>query len=511
MAMFSPKLRLRMRTLLFVLLALIPLAGSSKPVRYEISPLFRDGTLRLQVRAWFAGDADGETELMIPTRFGGASHLFRCIQNFACTTEGCRLRVDSDTLFVTVEHTPGQELKLYYEVAQDFRSENLTEENAFRPVLQPAYFHVLGNSLFIAPKWSDAYDVAVEWRNFPHNWLLHNSFGTQSTSQRFSFSNLRWLESIFVGGDYRLQKAVVEGEPVWLAIRGNDWGFSDDSLLSMLQRTVALQRDFWEDFNVPYYTVVLTPLAMRPVGTTGPAFVSTRIAYLGTGLTNSFAAFATPHKQVAVEDLYHLFHHELMHDWIGCKIRNGCEATDMQLAWFSEGFTEYFALKNMLKGGFVTPEQYIERLNDRFVGGLYRSPKRATPNNALADSFFLDPDMERLPYLRGCVFAFYLDNAMKTGSAGRRNLHLLMLDMLEYYQKNDRALLHNFDFFLETCADYLQKDATPLYEKYIQEGQLIAAGEFILPQYLKMETDGEGRPFFWLDKSVAGWEESIRE
>lgn len=508
--MVSPKLRLRMRSLLFVLL-LLPCSGFSKPIRYEISPLFRDGALCLQVRAWFEGDADGETELAIPYQFGGADRLFRCIQNLACTTSGCRLRMDSDTLFAIVEHTPGQELKLYYEIAQDFKGDHIPENNAFRPVLQPAYFHILGNSLFVAPKWSDSYDVTLEWRSFPPNWLLHNSFGSQSVSQHFSFPNLRWLESVFVGGDYRLHRTEVRGYPVWLAIRGNEWGFRDDSLLSMLQRTVTLQRDFWQDFEVPYYTVTLTPLAVRTAKSPGQVFVSTRISYLGTGLTNSFASFATPHKQLGVEDLYHLFHHELMHNWIGCKIRNGCSPNDMQLAWFSEGFTEYFALKNMLRGGFVTPDQYIDRLNERFFKGLYHSPKREASNGAVADSFFLDPEMERLPYLRGCVFAFFLDHAIKTGNGGQRNLHLLMLDMLEYYQRPDRDMRDNFDFFLDLCTEYLQKDAAPLYQKHILNGKLIPAEAFVLPPCLKMEVDAEGTPFFWLDKSMAGWEREMGE
>jgi predicted metalloprotease with PDZ domain len=499
-----------MRCLVFVLL-LFPLAGFSKPVRYEISPLLRDGPMRLQVRVWFAGDADGETELAIPTQFGNADKLFRCIQNLACTTSGCRLRIDADTLFATLEHAPGQELQLSYEVIQDFTGQSVPEANAFRPVLQPGYFHILGNTLFIAPKWNEAYDVTLEWLGFPANWLLHNSFGSESATQHFTFQNLRWLESVFVGGDYRLHEADVQGKPVWLAIRGDDWGFADDSLFSMLQRTVALQRDFWDDFAMPYYTVTLTPLAQRPPVSSGQVLVSTRLAYLGTGLTNSFAAFATPHKSLGVEDLYHLFHHELMHHWIGCKIRSGGQPNDMQMAWFSEGFTEYFALKNMLKGGFVTPEQYMDRLNGRFFDGLYHSPKREASNRAIADSFFVNHDFERLPYLRGCVFAFFLDNGIKAGSNSRRALHDLMLDLLEYYQRSDRDLLSNFDFFLETSSDYLQKDVEPLYQTHIQEGKLIPADTYMLPPYLKMEVDEEGSPFFWLDKSVAGWEHGIRE
>lgn len=493
-----------MRPLLFVFLLLFPQIGFSKLIRYEVSPLFQGDALRLQVRVWFAGDAGGTTELLMPNQFAGAENLFRCIQNLTCTTPGVRLQISADSLSATLEHAPNQELKLYYEVVQDFAGAPTTKRTAFRPILQASYFHVLGNALFIAPKWSEAYEVALEWRNFPDNWLLHNSFGSQSASQRFSFQNLSWLQSVFVGGDYRVLETEVEGRPVWLAIRGENWSFSDDTLRSMLRRTVALQRDFWQDFDVPCYTVALTPFDLRlGLG---------EVSYLGTGLTNSFTAFITPNEEKDLRDLHCLFHHEMMHHWIGCKIRSGTRPTDMQFAWLIEGFSEYFAMKNMLAGGFINSDQFMEILNGRFFEGLHRSPKREAPNSAIADSFFVNASIERLPYLRGCVFAFFLDNAMKSGSNDEKNLRLFMLDLLEYYyQRPDRDLLNNFDFFLETCSEYLKTDTKPLYQEHIQKGKLIPADAFALPPYLKMEVDEEGQPFFWLDKSVAGWEKQLKE
>jgi len=498
-----------MRALLFVLLLLFPFAGFSRSIRYDIAPAFGDGTLHLQVRASFAGDADGETRLRIPTRYGNAGHLFRCIRNLECPTPGCRLKIAPDSLFATLIHAPGQEVQLNYTVAQDYPGAGITSENAFRPALQPGWFHLLGNALFIAPEWNDPYELTLEWNGFPPGWLLHNSLTTNTPAPLF-FPDLRWLESIFVGGDYRLRQGNVQGRPVWLAIRGRDWGFHDDSLFSMLLRTVTLQRHFWQDFETPDYTVVLTPLAFEAASAAGAGLSAGRVSSLGTGLYQSFAAFATPGRKQTAEDLQRLFHHEMMHAWIGGKIRNGCAGNDMQLAWFSEGFTDYFALKNMLRGGLLTADQYLDRLNG-IAANLYRSPRREAPNRVIADSFFLDRDVEKLPYLRGCTFAFYLDNAMKAGSNHRRNLHGLLLEMLDYYGQNDRDMNRNFDFFLETGSEYLQNDLAAIYRTHILQGQLIPAGAFILPAYLKMEPDEAGFPVFRLDKRAAGWEKGLGE
>lgn len=489
-----------MRPLLFVFLLLCPHAGFSKLLRYEISPSFGVNSLRLQVRVWFAGDADGTTDLAIPTQFGGAEHLFRSIQHFTCLTPDVRLQINSDSTSATLTHAAGQELALFYEVAQDFEGANATEKTTYRPILQPDYFHFLGNAFFIAPRWNEGYEVTLEWKNFPPNWLLHNSFGSKSATQHFSHKSLYWLQSVFVGGDYRIVQAEVEGRTICLALRGHEWGFEDDTLFSLLRKIVATQRDFWEDFEVPCLTVTLTPLAVS---------AASEMAYVGTSLTNSFTAFATPHPEQDLKNLCCLFHHEMMHHWIGSQIRSGCQ--NMQLAWFIEGFTEYFTLKNMLSGGFITPDQYVERLNGEVFDDLHRSPKREVPNSVIADSFFKCPYLEKLPYSRGCAFAFFLDNSIKSASNGQQNLHFLMLELLEYYQRPGRDLLNNFDFFLETCSEYLKTDAGPFYQEHIEKGKLIPADEFILPPYLKMEVNEEGKPFFWLDKSIASWEKSLKE
>ncbi len=509
--MVSPKFWLRMPRLLFVLLPIFPFYLFSRPVRYEVAPLFRGDELRLQVCMWFAGDADGETHLLLPGQFGPADKLFRCIRNLGSGSAGCRLKVAADTLSATLQHAPGQEIKLCYEVVQDFAGANPGEKDVFRPILQAGYFHVLGQVLFLAPRWPGGYEVTLTWKNFPADWVLYNSFGAQATTQHFSASGLRWLESVFVGGDYRAYRTAVQDRPVWLVVRGRDWGFRDDSLLTMLERTVASQRNFWQDFDLPEYTVVLTPLAMRPAMSSGAGVSSVSLFNAGAGLTNSFTAFATPHPGSGTADLCHLFHHEMMHDWIGGRIRSGTGPEDMQLAWFSEGFTEYLALKNMLSGGFITAAQYIDLLNGRVLDGLYRTDRREAPNRTIADSFFVDSDIARLPYLRGCAFAFFMDNAIKAGSSGRRHLHGLMLDLLEYYQRPGRSLNDNFDFFLETCSGHLERDMAPLYEKYIVQGRLIPVEAFTLPPYLKMEAGEAGVPVLHLDRSVERWESSLKQ
>ena len=503
---------MRNRSLPFVCLSLLLTvvslpAGRANVIGYEVSPVFTEKGLCLHVQARFKGDADGTTVVSLPFSYGGANALYRCIR--AVETEALldTVRYAEDSSGLILHHAPGQLITLRYEVFQDIPGEQVSMRYGFRPLLQPGWFHILGSCLFLLPQDWRRYDITIDWVKFPSDWVLHNSFGSQKTHQEISAENNNWLESVFVGGDFRILQTRVGDQPVYLALRGNGWSFSDSSLLQMLKATVEIQRDFWQDRDIPYYTVTLLPLAPRPA--MGGARNYAQYQYMGIGLTNSFAAFATPTPGLSLGDLCHLFHHELMHDWIGCKIRNGGPPDDMSLGWFSEGFTEYFAYKNMLAGGFITPEQYVERLNLDFIDPLYAQPMGQVSNKLVASGFFHCQDIAQLPYQRGCVFAFFLDNAIKQRSGGQADLHDFMLEMLDHYYEADRDLYSDFDFFLKNLSRYLGEDATPLYQRFINQGELIPLEAFNLPPYWKFIVDLDGLPILQLDQTVPGWREGM--
>lgn len=499
-----------MRYLLSIGLLFSAIVGFAGAVRYEISPVFPGNAPPfLRVRVLLYGETDGATEFALPDEFGPSGPLFNCIRNLTCPTRGCTLLVKRDAHLALVKHPASAQIELRYEIVQDFPGSDVTRETAFRPLIQPGFFQILGSALFITPMLGEgSCEVTLEWLDIPGNWLIHNSFGTQQKSQHFQFSKSRMIESVFLGGDFRVLKTEVDSRPVYLAIRGDEWSFRDTVLLDMLQKTVATQRGFWRDWDIPYYTVTMLPMAHRPAMSGGQVFSS--VEYLGTGLRNSFAAFVTPSDNLNISDLHHLFNHEMMHNWIGNKIRSGGGPNDMKFGWFSEGFTEYFALKNMLAGGFITADRYVETLNDDFFDRLYTSALGEEPNDIIAAGFFTDQSKEELPYKRGFVFAFFLDNVIKSTSGGQAGLHDFMLDLLDYYSMPTRNLSANFDFFEEKLTEYLKQDAAQCIHKYISEGKRIAPETFVLPKYLKLETDESGTPRIRIDKTVYDWESGIR-
>ncbi len=87
-------------------------------------------------------------------------------------------------------------------------------------------------NLFSPNFWS-----TYKWLNFPKNFIIHNTFGSQKLKQNLKVK--LWSEfyhSLFVGGDYRIKSFNYLGKPIYFAIRGKWLGqYTDDNLFDALK------------------------------------------------------------------------------------------------------------------------------------------------------------------------------------------------------------------------------------------------------------------------------------
>ncbi|MBZ5658048.1 MAG: hypothetical protein LAO56_22530 [Acidobacteriia bacterium] len=58
--------------------------------------------------------------------------------------------------------------------------------------------------------------------------------------------------------------------------------------------------------------------------------------------------------------------HELTHYWIG-----GLMQTREGMDWFDEGFTEYYANLGLVRGGVITPQQFVQKMERHLAAYLY--------------------------------------------------------------------------------------------------------------------------------------------
>lgn len=266
-------------------------------------------------------------------------------------------------------------MNLEYILKQDTEGD-LTSKKMYRPVIQSEYFHVFSHSLFMIPlEYSEdkelEFDVSIEWKDFPEAYKFQNSFGTNQKIQNIkNTTEGEFIESVFLGGDYRTYSLDIKDNTVAFTTRGDWITFKDSTMLNVLDNTITAQRDFWKDHSQKYFSVNLSPTVEKQ----GSSFQ-------GTGLNNSFDCSVSNSKYLEVEGLVYLFNHELLHNWIGHLIKN---ANEEEQYWFSEGFTEYYTNKNIAKYSIYELDKsyYIDKINE-IIRLLYASPVKEAPNSEI--------------------------------------------------------------------------------------------------------------------------------
>lgn len=432
-------------------------------IHYTISPIVEDSVTFLKVRLETELDVRGTTRLRYENNAWGEEDLFDALQAVNLVSpEGSELEINRDSSWIQINHNGKNEpLVLEYQLKQDFSLAERPKES-YRPIIQDGYFHIFAHNFFMVPdSWAadtqSGRQVSLSWEGFPSDYVIHNSFGSQERQQQLDDISLEDFHSaIFVGGDFRLHEGNIEGNKVILAIRGEWMPFDEAEVLGVLMQTLQAQRNFWDDHSQDYFTVTLRPMV-----------VDGGSAFQGTGLTNSFACSISNNENTELSQLIYLFNHELQHNWTGRTIQNENEEEQY---WFSEGFTEYYTSKNISKYkiGGLEGSFFIEQINET-IRNLYSSPVLTAPNTEINyDNFWVNQDYGKLPYYRGCLYAFLLDNWIYDKTNGEKNLDHVMRGILEAARSDGQKFSHSF--WLAELEPYLGAEADRVFDEHIVAG-----------------------------------------
>jgi predicted metalloprotease with PDZ domain len=392
--------------LLFAALAVLACAAFAPGgrVEYVLSPVMRDGALTaVAVEFSFRGDADGETSIRIPTAWASESELWRGIEGLSAS--GAEIVDAGDAGERVLRHPPNRRVRVSYRVIQDWQGEPTgVGGNPYRPIVRPTYYHLIGETALVTPDLDAATPVRVSHRGFPRGW----SFASDLQHRGVTLEALH--QSIIVGGDYR----VLTRGPMRVAIRGA-WAFSDDAFMDRVSAILAAQRAFWGDRDAPFL-VTMTQLTQ-----TDPGFRSLG----GTGLADAFAFFATPNAEEAM--ISRTLAHEGQHTWVPRRIGGLSEVDEASQYWLSEGFTDFYTGRIMVRAGLWTPQEFAADLN-RMLRAYSGSPARTETNARINVDFWNDPDVRSLPYQRGRLLATIWDHRLRAAGGGR-DLDDIVLDM----------------------------------------------------------------------------------
>ncbi|UZO82063.1 hypothetical protein NBT05_06220 [Aquimarina sp. ERC-38] len=399
---------------------------------------------------------------LYPNRLRGQDHLFNCINNIKVLNDDrAKFKVIPEQGLIQLKNSNTKDIEIEYFVKQDiFKGINL--QNRFRPIVHPNYFHVLAQNLFILPDFlteKDKIDVKITWESQNETYAILNSFGVHQKHQEIKNCSLEnFQKALFVGGDYRI---ISDKKSVALAIRDHWKTFDDKSIFSIVTNTNKAQKEFWkeQEEQEQAYAVVLSPIEG-----------SIKRAYAGTSYFNVFTALMTNTDFVNEDDLMYLVNHELLHKWIGQKIKNQNEEEQY---WFSEGFTEYYTYKIIAKNKINGKgnDYFLKKINEA-IKKLWTSKLREIPNKDITNhTFWKVRGYRDIPYFRGAIFAFMLDLKISEDTNQKYNLDDVMRNMLSNAINKNQKLKHSY--FIQQVNTYLKEDITSLFESYIVEGNLI--------------------------------------
>lgn len=371
--------------------------GDNAPITYTIERVVtQDQETSLKITLLLTGEPDGTTILSLPGEWAGQEGFEKGIENLKVLTLDSSIKYLSATS-VEITHPPRKPIVIDYTLKRKWQGP-INRDGFYWPQLQTEYIHFFGLATLIVPEWDGKKEreIHMQWKGFPASWNLINSHGLSSDGQHLRVGLNSFLHAIFLAGDFRIVPFEIHGAPIYFALRGQ-WKFPESELIDLAEKIVTSQREFFRDFDYPFYLISLIP-------TDSPCCMRG-----GTGLTQSFAMHASKDLPKSFP-FRHLLAHELFHNWNGRKIKR--REPEELVYWFSEGFTEYFSRRINLQAGIIDLPEYLKQVNENIVSYSF-SPEKNAPNQKILEEFWTNPDISYLPYLRGELIGHYWNTQIK--------------------------------------------------------------------------------------------------
>lgn len=135
-------------------------------------------------------------------------------------------------------------------------------------------------------------------------------------------------------------------------------------------------------------------------------------------------------------------------------------------AWYVQGFAAFRLSDAIRRDPALGPSAFARRL-DVVVTSYGNSPMRRAPNAQIVADYDRVREAAQLPRLRGELFAWLLDGRIRTATGGRASLQDALTQMDGHARGGPGEAL------IAAVAATGGGDIRPLYQRYIEEGQLL--------------------------------------
>jgi predicted metalloprotease with PDZ domain len=421
-------------------------------IRYEVQPVLERGDLKkMRITLRFTGERDGSTTVFLPNEYAGQSELWRQIG--APSVSGGTVTAPKTDRW-SIQHSPRARITITYELITAFDNEpdmNAVMSKPFRPMVRPSWFSLVGSTTFARLNVDDQTPVRFQWRRVPRGWTVASDLDHPVLT-----AGDLGASSLIGGKDLNILGLGTGGTRI--AMRGNFRNFTAEQLQADFTQLNGVHRALWGDNDRPFF------ISLAPVtDNSGSSFL------LGTGLgDDAFGAWVL--ETTSRAEIMWLFAHEHLHAWIPSQVGK-LDSTKSEILsyWFSEGFTNYYTARTLLRAGFWTPEDWVKHWNE-VISEYQNSPARLMPAADTVDKFWSDATVRELPYQRGALIALTIDQRIKEATNQSKSLDDVMGLMRQKAQTGGKFAP---ELLIESVKEIAGFDITDLIKDVAINGQAI--------------------------------------
>ena len=447
-----------------LMLMMVFAASCNKPdenrVRYQLSYDDSHQAIGVEMR-YIPADEDSVVFVFGNPGFGNQQDIFNCFRDFSASTE---YSIDSANRTVTLFIDDRKPVEMHYVVVDDGADGKFVRE-LFRPVLKKNYLYAPSVCLLLLPqdtnltaslRWAD--DTVFKVFSYVNPKLKAGEWWCGTTDDL--------MMTLFIGGDN------VEVDNCKL-------GTADGYVILDLPDIIRFNSLEIKDFFSKYFTTIRNSwadTAWEEYSLAVLPFIDSQIDHSigGIGYQKGFCA---KYAQAGVdtildEEKMFVVAHEIGHHWIG-----GLVSMEIENQWFIEGFNDYQTYVNLMRSGLMSADWFERKFNHE-LEVYYTSPLSTLSNDEVWKNYWTLGDYNRLPYRRGCIFAFFLDNQIRLATEYRCNMIDLLLALKQKaLEKEGQAM--SVEEFIQALSLFLDEtEARGYIEEYIMQGKLIDFSAF---------------------------------
>jgi predicted metalloprotease with PDZ domain len=387
--------------LLLVLVGAAP-ARVDRTVDYRLAPMMNGGSIdALAVTIHFHGASSGTTRLAWNDEWAGETKLAQWSRDL--TVEGATSVEQRPGGARIIHAAPDAPLTVRYRIVSGFAGDpDVRTSRQPVPVVRPGWFYAVGEALFAVPDGDSRRPARFAWTGPA---AIGFASDLQHGDGRTTLDGI--VESVVIGGaDLHVATSGPAGAQVRVARLGH-YAFDTGVFDALALKVIAAERDFWRDRRPGPFLVTMAPVTA----------MAGQVSYSGTGRSDAFALWMDTSAQS--DGLTWLLAHEYFHSWNSRRLGEPAPAPDMPRGyWFSEGFTDFYARRLMLRAGLISPQAFADQWNEMFAR-YAGSPFRAAPNEEVAAKFWSDEQADAMQYQRGALLAARWDRQLRAmGVAG---------------------------------------------------------------------------------------------